>query len=60
VTPALNAAPTVPLTTAITMALTTAQVVFSVALGVVTLLVGAFALHVVATTVRTGRWFRRR
>ncbi len=58
-TPALNAAPTVPLAT-LTMALTTAQVVFSVALGVVTLLVGAFALHVVATTVRTDRWFRRR
>ncbi|MDQ3353809.1 MAG: hypothetical protein M3507_04885 [Actinomycetota bacterium] len=48
------------LTTALTLALTTAQLAFSVALGVVTLVVGAFALHVIATTVRTGRWYRRR
>ncbi len=43
-----------------TTALTTAQLVFSIALGLVTVLVGAFALHVVATTMRTRRWFRRR
>ena len=43
-----------------TTALTTAQAVFSVALAVVALVITAFALHVVATTMRTGRWFRRR
>ncbi|CAN5146770.1 hypothetical protein BH24ACT1_BH24ACT1_06360 [soil metagenome] len=43
-----------------TTALTTAQAVFSVALALVTVVVAAFALHVVATTMRTGRWFRRR
>ena len=43
-----------------TTALTTAQLVFSVALAVVSVAVGAFALYVVATTMRTGRWFRRR
>jgi uncharacterized protein HemY len=44
----------------VTTALTTAQVVFSVALAVVSVVITAFALHVVATTMRTGRWFRRR
>ena len=43
-----------------TTALTTAQTVFSVALAMVTLVITAFALHVIATTMRTGRWFRRR
>ncbi|CAN5819137.1 hypothetical protein BH24ACT2_BH24ACT2_07520 [soil metagenome] len=43
-----------------TTALTTAQAVFSVALALVSLMITAFALHVVATTMRTGRWFRRR
>ena len=43
-----------------TTALTTAQAVFSVALALVTLLITAFALHVVATTMRAGRWYRRR
>ena len=43
-----------------TTALTTAQAVFSVALAVVALVITAFALHVVTTTMRTGRWFRRR
>jgi hypothetical protein len=40
--------------------MTTAQVVFSVALALVSVLITAFALHVVATTMRSGRWFRRR
>ncbi len=43
-----------------TTAMTTAQVVFSVALALVSVLITAFALHVVATTMRSGRWFRRR
>lgn len=43
-----------------TTALTTAQLVFSAALALVSVVIGAFALHVVATTKRTGRWFRRR
>ncbi len=44
----------------VTMAMTTAQLVFSVALALVSAVITAFALHVVATTMRTGRWFRRR
>lgn len=40
--------------------MTTAQAVFSVALALVAVCITAFALHVVATTMRTGRWFRRR
>jgi hypothetical protein len=40
--------------------MTTAQVVFSVALALVSVVITAFALHVVATTKRSGRWFRRR
>lgn len=40
--------------------MTTAQVVFSVALGAVALAVGAFALYVVSTTMWGNRWFRRR
>ena len=39
--------------------MTTAQLVFSVALGVVTLLVTAFALYVVSSTMWGDRWFRR-
>ena len=39
--------------------MTTAQWVFSVALGVVTLLVTAFAVYVVSSTMWGDRWFRR-
>lgn len=39
--------------------MTTAQLVFSVALGVVTLLVTAFAMYVVSSTMWGDRWFRR-
>ncbi len=39
--------------------MTTAQLVFSVALGVVTLLVTVFAVYVVSTTMWGNRWFRR-
>jgi membrane protein implicated in regulation of membrane protease activity len=44
---------------AVILALTTAQLLFSIALGAVALVVVAFALHVVATTMRTRRWYRR-
>jgi len=36
-----------------------AQIVFSIALGLVTLGIIAFAVYVVAQTTRTTRWFRR-
>ncbi len=39
--------------------MTTAQLVFSVALAVVTLLVTAFAVYVVSSTMWGDRWFRR-
>lgn len=42
-----------------TAALSTAQVLFSVALGAVSLVIGAFALHVISTTMRTRRWYKR-
>ncbi len=38
---------------------TTAQVVFSVALGAIALLITFFALYVASTTVWGNRWFRR-
>ncbi|MGI8759141.1 MAG: hypothetical protein ACR2K0_07515 [Acidimicrobiales bacterium] len=40
--------------------MTTAQIVFSIALGLVVVLVTAFSLYVVSTTVWSNRWFRRR
>jgi hypothetical protein len=40
--------------------MTTAQIVFSIALGLVVALVTAFSLYVVSTTVWSNRWFRRR
>ncbi len=40
--------------------MTTAQAVFSVALGAVTLLVVAFAVYVVSSAFWSGRWVRRR
>ncbi len=39
--------------------MTTAQVVFSVALGAIALLITFFALYVASTTVWGNRWFRR-
>jgi hypothetical protein len=38
---------------------TTAQLVFSIALGAVTLLVTAFAVYVASSTMWGDRWFRR-
>jgi len=38
-------------------AITTAQVIFSIALGSVTLLITAFALFVVRTTFWADRWY---
>lgn len=40
--------------------MTLAQMLFAVALGGVTLLVTAFALYVLSSTVWAGRWFRSR
>ena len=40
--------------------MTTAQAVFAVALGAVTLLITGFALYVVSSTVWAGRWVRPR
>ncbi len=39
--------------------MTTAQIVFAVALGVVTVLVLLFAAYVVSSTMWSGRWTRR-
>ena len=39
--------------------MTTAQVVFAIALGVVVMLVTAFAVYVVSSTMWSNRWFRR-
>jgi hypothetical protein len=40
-------------------AVTTAQVVFSVALGAIALLITFFALYVFSTTTWGNRWYRR-
>ncbi|HEX2063472.1 MAG TPA: hypothetical protein VHE80_03520 [Acidimicrobiales bacterium] len=40
--------------------MTTAQIVFAVALGAVTLLVLLFAVYVVSSTMWSDRWARRR
>ena len=39
--------------------MTTAQLVFAIALGVITVLVTLFAAYVVSTTMWGNRWFRR-
>ncbi len=39
--------------------MTTAQVVFSIALGAIALLISFFALYVASTTMWGNRWFRR-
>jgi hypothetical protein len=38
---------------------TTAQVLFSIALGAIALLITFFAVYVASTTVWGDRWFRR-
>lgn len=40
--------------------MTTAQALFAVALGTITLLITAFALYVLSSTVWAGRWVRGR
>ncbi len=40
--------------------MTTAQALFAVALGAITLLITAFALYVLSSTVWAGRWVRSR
>ena len=40
--------------------MTTAQVVFSIALGIIALLITAFAVYVASTTMWSDRWFGRR
>ncbi|MGI9119422.1 MAG: hypothetical protein ACR2G7_04760 [Acidimicrobiales bacterium] len=40
--------------------MTTAQMVFSIALGLVTVLVTAFAVYVVSSTMWGDRWFPKR
>ncbi len=40
--------------------MTTTQIVFSVALGVITLVITGFALYVVSSTMWGGRWYNRR
>ena len=40
--------------------MSTAQVLFSVALGFVALLITAFAFYVISTTMWSDRWFGRR
>ena len=39
--------------------MTTAQIVFSIALGSITLLITFFALYVLSTTVWGDRWVRK-
>jgi len=40
--------------------MTTAQVLFSIALGFVALIITGFALYVAGSTMWGNRWFRRR
>jgi hypothetical protein len=39
---------------------TTAQTLFAIALGSITLLITLFGIYVVSTTMWGNRWFRRR
>lgn len=39
--------------------MTTAQIIFAIALGLMTLLITFFALYVVSTTIWGDRWIRR-
>jgi hypothetical protein len=45
---------------AMTMAMTTAQVLFSIALGAIALLITAYAVYVAGSTMWGDRWFRKR
>ena len=40
--------------------MTTAQTLFAIALGAITLLITFFALYVLSSTVWAGRWVRRK
>ena len=40
--------------------MTTAQVLFSIALGAITLLITVYAVYVAGSTMWGDRWFRRR
>jgi hypothetical protein len=40
--------------------MTTAQVLFSIALGAITLLITAYAVYVAGSTMWGDRWFRKR
>jgi hypothetical protein len=42
------------------VALTTAQTLFAVALGVVTVVISGFAVYVLSTVLWADRWVRRR
>jgi hypothetical protein len=42
------------------LALTTAQTVFSIALGAMTLLITGFAIYVISSTMWADRWYRSR
>jgi len=39
---------------------TTTQVLFSIALGAITLVISGFALYVASSTMWGGRWYHRR
>ena len=43
-----------------TLAITTAQVLFSIALGTITLVITGFALYVASSTLWGDRWYGRR
>ena len=40
--------------------MSTAQVLFAIALGIITLVITGFALYVVSSTMWGGRWYHRR
>jgi hypothetical protein len=41
------------------LAVTTAQTIFAIALGAITVLISAFALYVASSTMWGNRWYRR-
>jgi hypothetical protein len=47
------------LTSAGVIAITTAQVLFSIALGLIALLITAFSIYVVSSTLWGNRWIRK-
>ena len=40
--------------------MTTAQVIFSIALGLIAIFITVFAVYVISSTLWSDRWFRRR